>query len=448
MSTASIPATTQLADLIGSNALADAGELASYRIGDMTPVAVARPTHRDGMAAILSWADRTGAVVYPVAGRTQLELGNPPAKPGIALDLGGLNRLVDFQPADLTVTVEAGMTIAQLHSILAPEGKHVPIAAPLAARATIGGTLATGISGPLRGNYGLPRDWLIGVSVVDARGVSTNAGGKVVKNVTGYDLNRVYAGSLGTLAVITEATFKLAPASADWATVTATFADADAAVAASQELQRQHYAPLGLHILNRTAAGRVESVESTPDAPFVVVAMIGGRPSSVRRRWQDTARLWGDISASICTAYDDDANRLIQAITDLPAGPDIAPTISMRINAPPSSLADLVALGSVFDTALPAPGVVADVGFGGGRLLWWDCEVESNDNRMAQALAKVQEMVALSGGSTVIERCPASIKRQLEVWWPEPSGMNVMRRLKAEFDPRGTLNPGRFIGGL
>ena len=441
-------AAAQLADLIGIDALAEPGQLRDYAIGGLLPVAAVRPVDRQGLSAVLSWASRTGSAVYPAGGRTQTQLGNSPAKPGIAVDLRGLNRLVDFQPADLTITAEAGMTIADLHSTLSQEGKYVPIAAPLPSRATIGGTLAAGVSGPLRGSYGLPRDWLIGISVVDSGGTATNAGGKVVKNVTGYDLNRLYTGSLGTLAVITEATFKLAPAPSDWAVVVATFGDRDGAVSAAQKLEGQHYAPLGLHVLNRGAASRIGSLQTGAGAGYLAVALIGGRPSSVRRRVDGATALWRNNAASLDVHQGDDALRLMDELTDLPANPHASPTVSVRINSPPSALPDIMELSESGLFASPASGVAADVGFGGGRLLWWGDLSATDATHITGDLRRVQESVSALGGSSIVERCPESAKINLDVWGSPPSGISVMRRLKTEFDPLGILNPGRFIGGL
>ena len=453
-------ASAQLADLLGPDDVVDAGQLRQYGIGALTPVAAVRPIDVSGVASVMAWANRTNTAVYPMGGRTQIDLGNPATKPGIALDLTGLNHLLDFQPADLTITAEAGMTIEQLQSALAQEGKYVPIAAPLAARATIGGTLATGTSGPLRSTYGLPRDWLIGISVVDPRGVQTNAGGKVVKNVTGYDLNRLYTGSLGTLAVITEATFKIAPAPAEWSAIVAGFSGPDTAATACQNLQAQHFAPLGLHILNRSAAQRLAALGDIGPADYIAIAIIGGRPSSVQRRQKETVALWKDNAVLMRTLKGYDTVALTAALTDLPANPDARPTISVRVNSQPAGLRDILGMELPMATALPPPGVVADVGFGGGRLLWWEgcsdhdanaisgARAISDAQAIAAALQGIQAAAVASGGSAIVERCAESVKQHLDVWGPLPSSMTVMRRLKSQFDPTGILNPGRFIGGL
>ena len=446
MATTARTASDQLADLLGPEAVVDARQLPEYAIRSFTPYAAVKPTDPDAVSSVLAWATGAGAAVYPVGGRTQTDLGNPPARPGIAIDLCNLDRLVDFQPADLTITAQAGMTISGLQSILAQEGKYVPISAPLAGKATIGGTLATGLSGPLRSAYGLPRDWLIGIRVIDAAGTQTSAGGKVVKNVTGYDLNRLYTGSLGTLAIITEATFKIAPAPAEWAVIVADFTSNAEATAACRSLQSQPYAPLGLHVLNPAAAQRVAGPDLVTGYGPVAIAIIGGRPSSVRRRLTDTSLLWLD-DAAMLQIRRDEAITLIEALADLPADPTDPPTVSLRINTPPAALPELLAMSARELAGTPA-GIAVDVGFGGGRLLWWDDFTAADPVSIAETLRTIQADAARLGGSAVIERCPESVKQHLDVWGPLPSSMTIMRRLKSQFDPAGILNPGRFIGGL
>ena len=435
----------ELAGILGPGAVANTAGLDSYSIGQWTPVAAVSPASADEVAMVMAWAHRAGVAVYPSAGRTAIQLGNPPARPGIALDLTGLNRVVDFQPADLTVSAQAGVTLDQLNEVLAQDGKFVPISAPMGDQATVGGTLATGISGPLRSAYGLPRDWLIGVNVVGADGTQTKAGGKVVKNVTGYDLNRLYTGSLGTLAVITEATFKLAPAPTDWAVIVAAFDDADAAADAAQDLQGQFYAPLGLHVLTGRAA---ERIAPSKGRRALVVAIQGGRPVSMKRRVEDTVGLWAPVAVATNVAREQEAERLIRAITDLPADPASPPLVCVRINAQPSALREMLAFA---DTALgkgPPPSVVADVGFGGGRLLWWDDAASVHPEKLAGGLRRIQAAAANLGGGAIIERCPDDVKAYIDVWGEHPSGMPIMRRLKRQFDPQNILNTGRFVGGL
>ena len=436
---------TQLAAVVGDDSVLPVEFLPHYSIGSFIPLVAVRPTDAEGVAAVMSWANLAGVAVYPSGGRTATQLGNAPARPGIALDLSGLNRVVDFQPADLTVSVQAGVTLIQMNEVMAQDGKFVPISAPLAHQATVGGTLATGISGPLRSAYGLPRDWLIGMNVVSADGTQTKSGGKVVKNVTGYDLNRLYTGSLGTLAVITEATFKLAPAPTDWAVIVAAFGGVNAAADAAQDLQSQFYAPLGLHVLTGKCAQRIAP---SMNSKAVAVAISGGRPSSMKRRVEDTVGLWAPVADNVAVARSDAAESLIRAITDLSADAEPPPTVCVRINAQPSALQTVLALADVSVGALPRPAVVADVGFGGGRLLWWDDAASLEPEDLVAGLRSIQHAAVESGGGAIVERCPDDVKANIDVWGEEPSGMQIMRRLKRQFDPQNILNPGRFVGGL
>ncbi len=439
---------TQLAAIIGADSVLSGDVLLDYAIGRFIPAAVARPVDAGGVADVLAWAHRVGMAVYPSGGRTLLQMGNAPARPGIALDLTGLNRLVDFQPADLTVSVEAGMTIATLDETLAQDGKHVPISAPQADRATVGGTLATGVSGPLRAAYGLPRDWLIGINVVGPDGTPTKAGGKVVKNVTGYDLNRLYTGSLGTLAVITEATFKLAPAPGDWAVVVAAFSNAVAAARAGQDLQSQYYAPLGLQLLTGKAASHLVSTFAGDGSKVVAIAVVGGRAASVNRRVGDTTALWGGVADEVKTVRGQEAVNLVENLTDLPADPTYPATMCVRVNAPPSALDDLLAFSGRGLVGGAPPAIVADVGFGGGRLMWWEDWGGVDPVEAAGALGEIQSTAAALGGDAVLECCPPAVKEYIDAWGGQRSGMAIMRRIKEQFDPENVLNPGRFVGGL
>ena len=189
----------------------DDDPLGDYVIDGQAPDAVVQPQDRQQVAEVVRWAQQENVAVFPRGGGVHVSLGNPPGKRGVVLDLSQCNRILDFQPSDLTATVEAGVTLDALQQHVAGGGKFLPLESPLSNAATIGGILAANVTGPLRSSVGLPREWLIGIGVVNAQGLETKAGGKVVKNVTGYDLDKLYTGSLGTLGIIVEATFKLAP---------------------------------------------------------------------------------------------------------------------------------------------------------------------------------------------------------------------------------------------
>ena len=169
------------------------------------------PTDESAAAAIVREAGESNTPVYPIGGATRLDYGAAPERPGVGLSLAQLNRVIDYPAADLTITAEAGVTLAELARILAERGQRLPIDVPQADRATVGGAAAVNAMGPRCCGYGAIRDYLLGLRAVDGRGVAFAAGGRVVKNAAGYNLCRLLAGSLGTLGVVTQVTLLVRP---------------------------------------------------------------------------------------------------------------------------------------------------------------------------------------------------------------------------------------------
>ena len=449
----------QLTALVGADAVLrpdtpeGAAALAGYAVDGVLPLAVARPAERAGIAAVLRWAAAQDVAVLPRGGGVHSGLGNPPARAGIILDLSRCNRVLDYQPADLTATVEGGLTLAGMQRELAGGGKFVPLESPLPERATIGGILAANVSGPLRYAYGLPRDWLIGISVIDAEGIETKAGGRVVKNVTGYDLNKLYIGSLGTLGIIAAATFKLAPRPETWASLTAAYATLDSGLAAGRALMAQLYAPQGMAVVNRPAAERL-GLDVTGPAAAYGLAFFAGRPRAVGRRREESGQLMRDAGAISVDIRDDaDSQTLLRRLTDLGWTDDTRPSLLLKINLPPAAVGEFVAALTVSDSDSPW-GIVADVGFGVVQLLRWG-ELGADDAAaLADTLAEIaaiRERARALGGTAVVEHCPLAVKERIDVWDGGADGgpeRAIMRRIKANFDPAGRLNPGRFMGRL
>lgn len=461
----------KLTDLLGSDAILPPGELGNYAVDGLTPQAVVQPSTREGVAEVLRWATSERMAVVPRGGGTQLALGNRPPRVDLALDLRRLDRIVDYQPADLTATVEAGITLEALQQKLAQGGKFAPLEAPLAQKATIGGMLAASASGPLRYAYGLARDWLIGISVVSAGGVETRAGGRVVKNVTGYDLNKLYAGSLGTLGVIVEASFKLAPAATDSGALAAVFPSAQQGIAGARALLAQVFAPQGIQVINAPVAGRLNIPLAVSDAQAVVVAFYSGRSRAVQRRLDESLKLLQAQGAGHAERLDEnEGSLLLRRLTDFGWSSDTTPYLGLKINVSPSRV-DQVAdwLQQDCPTGTP-PGIIADAGFGGVRLLWWG-EIPLNpplprggidrvppltkgglgaidDPAVIATISRLRKLAQDSGSSVVVEHCPLSVKQQIDIWGDSFQGMEIMRRIKQNFDPLGILNPGRFVGRL
>lgn len=444
-----------MAGLLGSEAVFPVEQLAEYAIDGILPRAAVRPEDRKATAEVLRWASSQQVPVFPRGGGTQLALGNVPKEAGLVLDLRKQSRLLDYQPADLTATVEAGITLEQLQQELAAGGKFLRLEAPLAGASTIGGILAANASGPLRYSYRQPRDWLIGVSVVGADGTETKAGGKVVKNVTGYDLNKLYTGSLGTLGVIVEATFKLSPYPSGHGALVARFPGLSPGIAAGAGLLRQLYSPQGVQVVDGQGVQRINAnralLEQPANGEVLALAFFSGRPRAVERQLGDSADLFRESGAVEVTRLDEAEGRsLLKEVCDLGWSQSAQPHLSIKVSVPPGALAAMV--NRCFQDsplALP-PGVLADPGFGQVRLFWWTGpdSVRLDDGLALQAILKVREIAREAGGAAVVEFCPLSLKKQIDVWGDQPAGMEIMRRIKQEFDPLGILSPGRFVGKI
>ncbi|MDE2779120.1 MAG: FAD-binding oxidoreductase [Chloroflexota bacterium] len=434
-----------LSSRVGPNAVLAAEGASVDRVAAR---AVVRPADRQQLSEVIRWATADGVRLYPRGGGVLSSLGNLPAQVDVILDLSGLNRIMDYQPADLTVTTEAGITLAALRRELVQGDKYVPLEAPRPDRATVGGILATGFSGPLRFSYGLPRDWTIGISVAGSDGSEARAGGRVVKNVTGYDLNKLYTGSLGTLGVIVEASFKLAPIQGTWAALAAPFPSISGAVAAAGALISQVYAPQGLQVVSRNIAARL-GLDVPGDSGAVALAFISGRPRAASRRLEESARqLEAGGSPGGETLDESAATDLLARLTDLPWREEDLPFLALKVTLPPSNVGSLVAA-----MELPAgAGLIADPGFGTVHLLWWPpAEVgEPETDATLDLIDSARRNARNLGGAVAVEVCPPRIKAGADVWEGSvgEAELEIMRRIKRNFDPAGIFNPGRFVGRL
>ena len=463
----------QLATIVGPDGVVGAEELPGYTVDGQTPRAAVQPADRAAVSSVMQWAAAQDAAVAPRGGGTMSGLGNVPARLDLALDLRKCSRVLDFQPDDLTVTVEAGMTLGALHAELAQGRKYLPLEAPQPARATIGGILSTNCTGPRRFAYGLPRDWLIGIAVVSPGGGESKAGGQVVKNVTGYDLNKLYTGSLGTLGVIVEASFKLTPVPRHSKALIACFqagsGSADAPVGAAQALVNQGYSPQGVQVLDQAAARRIavpviqDMMRGTDPDPWLVLGFYEGRDEGVvQQRSSIGADLMGSLgSREVVQAGQADTDALLAETTALGWERETPPYMSIKINVPPSAVPALVmeAGQSLASGRAPAPAIIADPGFGTLKLLWWpgadqDPQEEAgspDSTALLEILETIRDLTHQAGGTAVVEQCPLPVKRGIDVWDGPAYGdreVEIMRQIKGKFDPTGVLNPGRFLGGI
>jgi len=372
---------------------------------------VAWPGSTAEVSAVLRAAAGLGLRIVARGTGTRLAWGLPPTDLDLIVDVSRIDTVVAHVAGDLIVTVGAGLRMAALQDALARHRQRLAMDGGDTLAGTIGGTIATASSGPLRYRYGSVRDLLIGITVVLADGTIARAGGTVVKNVAGYDLGKLYAGSLGTLGVITEAVWRLhpLPEACRWITTTGDAAHAAAAIAAVRESQHD---PVGLEVDRAVPGGAV-----------TVGVAIEGVTGGIDARAGAVAELLGAAAGMPAT--------VAEYAPDWWGQPPPSPRA--MVTCEPTGLADLLAT---------APGSLRG-SVGAGVL----AAGLSDNDRLGAELVQLRETARRHGGSAVL-RCAAPSRRaDLDVWGPVPA-LTLMRRLKDQFDPERRLAPGRFVGGI
>ena len=411
----------------GLRATVDPERLRAAGAGDgvagVQPQMVFEPDNEIELAAALHCGDIAGFGVLPRGGGTKAGWGNPPVRAGLVISTARLNRVIEHAWEDLTVSVEAGCTIQNLQNVLAQHGQRVAVDPLWPERATVGGILSTNDSGSLRIRYGALRDLIIGVTIALPDGTLASSGGKVVKNVAGYDLPKLVTGALGTLGVITRANFRLHPLPRNTGSFTLATRDLGDAGRLMLAVQDSGLTPIGLQA--RFASGEAAKVdvhfEGTEAGLAAQAASLRKVASSAIETpvgdavWQARQELWSSAESAALAKF-----------SVLPAS---VADVCDRIRRSADSL----------DVQWRA--VVQGTGLG-----WLRLEASS-----AVAIHKLLHTLRLelepAGGSLVVMHRPAAIP-EIDAWGGGGDAIPLMRCVKQQFDPMSTLNPGRFIGGI
>jgi glycolate oxidase FAD binding subunit len=403
---------------------------ASCTVDGTAPEVVVEPDTPDHLARVLAEARSAGLAVIPVGGGCHLVVGNVPAAYDVALSLRRLDAVIAHEPGDMTVTVQAGVRLADLQRALAAHNQALPLDPPGADVMTVGGVIAANASGPLRHACGTARDWVIGMTVALPDGTLVKSGGRVVKNVTGYDMHKLHAGALGTLGVIVQVTCKLAPRPPVRTPLAATFASARDACRFVIDAWDAGLALEAAEVLSPTAANVLLGGER-----WTVIARASGVPAAVDRTLDDLRRGAAQLGDGF------DAGRHLDTwprwhAAFAPAG------VALRAFVAPSVVADTIeALDRRFAGA--APLISSTVSAGVVRAVLDQEHVHAP--AFADTLAGARRHV---DGALVIDAAPRALKEQLDVFGPPRADFAIMRRLKQQFDPDGVLSPGRFLGRL
>jgi glycolate oxidase FAD binding subunit len=421
-------------------------ELSPYVVEGRTPEAAVFPGSIEEVAAVMALASEVGTPVTPWGGGTAASVGMPAVRTGLVLGLRRLTRLLDHEPGDLTATVEAGMTVRAFQTALGSRGQWLSLDPADAERATVGGVLATNACGPRRHLYGTARDVLIGVTVVTAEGSIVKGGGKVVKNVAGYDLPKLFIGSYGTLGVIVEATVKLRPLPEQEELVAVRFDRLKDAGAAVKAVAASDLIPNAVELLDGAGASGAGLAAGAPTPGGVLVVGFDGVREQVDWQRAELARLTGPLGGRDPRLLD------AAAWTRLPTAAREAFSTTaavMTLAVLPSQVAEImeqgagIARGRALQSAWAAH---AGVGVVRGALA---AEPAPKDPAaLAAVLAEWREMARAGGGYANLEWAPLAIKSQIPVWDDPGAAGRIMERIKAQLDPRNILNPGRFVAGI
>ncbi|MHB1422572.1 MAG: FAD-binding oxidoreductase [Gemmataceae bacterium] len=408
------------------------------RIDDFGPLPLVQPQSVNEIGAIVRCAVADNQAIYPLGGRIALDIGLPPQRPGIAVDMRSLSQVLDYPARDMTITVQAGITLARLQSLLATENQRLPIDVPRAEQATLGGVLAVNVSGPRRLGFGTLRDYVIGISTVNDEGQEVKAGGRVVKNVAGYDLCKLHIGALGTLGVISQVTLKLRPLPESTALVT--FGCESAALDRLLDcLHATRTRPVCLDVLNPRAVRAMvdETRLDLPEAPWVVV--VGFEDNSDAIDWQVRQLLQELASGAIqgLAAHVGEASQpLWRALVEAPARGEL---LTFKANLLPHAIASFCLRAE----ALPQS--IRLHAHAGSGIVYGHFDGDLTLPTVAAILKELTEMAVRAEGNLVLSRCPVEWKRELPVWGRERGDLWLMRQVKDKLDPRNLFNPGRFL---
>ena len=416
----------QLASELGAaTSTNEPSALTAHAVDGTVPALICTPATPEQLAVALGICREAQAAIIPWGGGTAMAIGNPPQRADVILKTHQLNRIIDHDHANLTVTVQSGLTLHALQAVLAKQKQFAPFDAPLPERSTLGGIVAANLNGPRRGSWGSVRDLVIGTKVVLGTGEQIKAGGKVVKNVAGYDMCKLFTGSLGTLGIFTELTVRVAPIPEHGATGVA-WGTLEQAEQLAGAITNSKLLPAAVFVRSNAVEHNWRLMVSFEGFTESVTRQLCELGSMAQQRGMHTEALGAE-----------DGQRLWQELRDLPLA---AGRLIYRLTVPRKSLAQLI---RVIQSARPgAPAIVADMVMG---TIWI---VGAANQTFTGEFSRLIGLAQQQRGHAVMFAAPAQLKQGVEVWGPAPPALALMREIKQQFDPQAILNPGRFVGGF
>ena len=424
--------------------ISDPDDLRQYAVDGVLPRLAVIPETVEQVSQAVLLANQQGLTLITRGGGSRLNLGGIPERFDILIETTKLTRLLEHEAPDLTCHVESGITLAALKAKLATKGQGLALDPPDAQQATIGGILASNASGPKRLRYGTARDLVIGLRVVQASGEIARSGGSVVKNVAGYDLNKLYIGSLGTLGIIVEANFKLQPLPANERTLILTFANVEDAMSTVIALTGSHLIPSAIELIDSNAASDMADFFglTLPTNGYTLAVNFEGSTSSIDRQLNETQLLARKNDALLTDdLVGKEQDEFWNIVREHTQG-----TITCKATVLVSKMVSyLKTIKQVCEKHELEAAVVAHAGNG---ILYIELRPVDATYRLVEAIKELRLHAQEVRGSIVVERCPSDLKRRISVWGEPDQNFFLMQRIKQQFDSRGTFVMGRFMGGL
>lgn len=417
--------------------------MTDYSLYNLKPSTVLQANSIEALAEQVRQANNERAAIVPWGSGTRQYIGAAPSRYDIALDLKGMNRIIEHNPADLVVTVEAGVTLASVQAALAQHGQTLPWDPPVTGNATIGGLLATLASGPLRLGYGPPRDWTLGMRVVLGDGRIVKSGSKVVKNVAGYDSHKLHLGALGTLGIIAQVTFKVASPLQAHRSVLLPVPNSAEALRAIEQFRANPIGPISLLALNQAQAqafSQVDGLLNQPEA-YLVIARYAGIEAAVERQVATALERCAKLSSSKAIVLDDQTDgELWAGLAQIAAGNQAG--VLLRVGAQPKQLAEVAR--ALETTAAQRGWPAALTLYGGVGLAYARWNTPEQPEQVVAALAQARAALP-ANAYLVVEDAPLGLRDQLDIWGKPAETIGLMRSLKAQWNPNDLINPGRYL---
>ena len=460
---------------------AEPEQLSRFRVDHLIPQVVVFPKNTKQVSKVVQLARTRNLAISPWGSGTKTAMGNPPIRLDLVIVTSRMNHIIDVDTANLTITVEAGVKFRDIQARLATQedrcylpledlateanevicsdrshsGSFLPMDPPRADKATIGGIIATNSSGPRRLLYRLPRDLILGVRMVSPAGDILGSGGKTVKNVSGYDISKLVVGSMGTLGIICEMTFKLLPLPEKMETLLFSFDNFDGASVFANQALDTPLLPAALEVLTRDAckALPILLIQDFSEAPYGVAVALEGFIPAVARMADEMTTMADSCGAARCGTLDDHSHQTFWlAMSNLRRTFQNSHSglLSVKATSPVSKWTETF---KKLETAFSKAGLpcALQAHAGNGVCLADLLLSEEEEGKMEKAVETVNHLsdqLSKTDGSFVVQKMPSPWKAALNMWGDPGPAFPVMKRLKEKIDPLGIMNPGRFVGGI